>query len=191
MTGAAEHRVSKVVQVAGLIFVLAAACAQMAAAQNWFHHPFGELRAYHKDWLVVCQNDGAGDCRAVQIVLDAGDTRVGPSRLALERDGDGTYRVVVYDKGMPSSGIDPVRFEFDGAITVLDSGDWIYGEPSIPNVQETFSIPDREVAHGLIEDMKAGRFLTVRYTDGNATFSLRGVTAALTAIEQHIKERDT
>ena len=36
-----------------------------AAADPWFLHEFGELRAYFKDWLVVCEDEGRGACRAV------------------------------------------------------------------------------------------------------------------------------
>ena len=36
-------------------------------AQEWFTHRFGELRAYHGDWLAVCSENGAGACRIVAI----------------------------------------------------------------------------------------------------------------------------
>jgi invasion protein IalB len=165
--------------------------AAPAAARDgvWFSHRFGELRAYFGDWLAVCANDGMGPCRAVQIVLEGDETRVGPSRLALLRGDDGDYAIAVFDQGMPSAGLAPVAFVFDGVPVTLDAADWQPGEPGFPNALESLAITDPAVTADLLARMRAGNRLTVRYTGGEAAFSLRGVTAALAAIEAHVAGR--
>jgi hypothetical protein len=84
----------------------AATCVAMAfaavpsLAQDWFLHPHGELRAYHGDWLAVCEEAGDGPCRAVQIMLEPSETRVGPARLALERREGGRVDVVFHHQAL-------------------------------------------------------------------------------------------
>ena len=79
--------------------IISFACASHAGP--WFQHEFGELRAYHKDWLNVCDDNGAGSCRAVHYKLRGdGDTFFGESRLALMHRGGSDFAVEIYDKGL-------------------------------------------------------------------------------------------
>jgi invasion protein IalB len=169
------HRV-----VPGVAMILA---APPALAQDWFLHPYGELRAYHGDWLAVCDNAGEGPCRAVQIMLEPGETRVGPARLALERRNSGRFDIVFHHQALIGGVRDPLALVIDGQSLTLAPDQWATGEPGLPNVIAAFHIVDPALIETLVARMKAGRRLTLRHDAGEAHFSLRGVTAALAAIE--------
>ena len=160
-----------------------------ASAEPWFLHHFGELRAYHGDWLAVCRDWGRGDCRTVQLVLEPGQTFFGQSRLSLKRRADGGYAIDVFDRGMPSEGHGPIVFTFDGVALELKPDQWRKGDSDSVNVSENIAITDPELSADLVRRMKAGRELVVSYKGGDATFSLRGVTASLGAIEKHLADR--
>lgn len=166
--------------------VLAAALALgalPAGAGPWFAHPFGELRAYHGDWLAVCNDLGQGPCRAVQTPLEPGETRVGMARLALERGPDGGMTITLSDLAMPEAGPATPRLFVDGREAALPAGSWAPGEPGLPGVLHSMAITDPALVADLLAQMKAGRWLELRHEGGAVTFSLRGVTAALAAIE--------
>ena len=169
--------------------VMMAFSAGPALAKDWFLHPYGELRAYHGDWLAVCDEGGAGACRAVQIMLEPGETRVGPARLALERKDAGHFDVVFHHQALIAGVRAPLVLDIDGDALTLSPGQWAPGEPGRPNVIAAFHIADVELAKGLVARMKAGSRLTLRHDAGEAQFSLRGVTAALAAIEAQAATR--
>ena len=164
---------------AALLMALSIGAAQ---AEGWFLHPEGELRAYHGDWLAVCDNGGEGPCRAVQILLEPGETRVGPARLVLEQNGVGGLDIVFHHLALFEGVRDPLVLEVDGDAVTLAPDHWAPGEPGRPNVIAAFHIADPALAEALVTRMKAGWRLTLRHDAGEATFSLRGVTAALAAI---------
>jgi len=172
---------------AGFAVALSAA---PALAQDWFLHPFGELRAYHGDWLAVCNDAGEGPCRAVQIMLEPGETRVGPARLSLEQAETGRFDVVFHHEALMGGVRDPLVLDIDGDLLTLSSGQWAPGEPGRPNVIAAFHIADPALAETLLARMKAGRRLTLRHDAGEARFSLRGVTAALAAIQPQAASAD-
>ena len=161
-----------------------------ASAEPWFLHHFGELRAYHGDWLAVCRDRGRGDCRTVQIVLEPDQTFFGQSRLSLKRRADGGYAIDVFDRGMPSEGHGPIVFTFDGVALELKPDQWRKGDSDSVNVSENMAITDPDLSADLVRRMKAGRELVVSYKGGDATFSLRGVTASLGAIEKTVANRE-
>jgi len=173
--------------VAGVLVALSAA---PALAKDWFLHPYGELRAYHGDWLAVCEEGGEGACRAVQILLEPGETRVGPARLALERKDAGHFDVVFHHQALFAGVRGPLVLDIDGEALTLSPGQWAPGEPGRPNVIAAFHIADVELAKDLVARMKAGARLTLRHDAGEAQFSLRGVTAALAAIEAQAASRN-
>lgn len=146
-------------------------------------HPYGELRAYHGDWLAVCNDRGEGPCRAVQIVLDPGETRVGPARLSLEQNASGGLDVVFFHVLLMAGIADPLILDLDGEEWTLTPDEWSPGEPGLPNVIAAFHLSDPALAGELVQRMKAGRRLVLRHPAGEAVFSLRGVTTALAAIE--------
>ena len=114
--------------------VMMAFSAGPALAQDWFLHPYGELRAYHGDWLAVCDEGGAGACRAVQIMLEPGETRVGPARLALERKDAGHFDVVFHHQALIAGVRAPLLLDIDGDVLTLSPGQGAPGEPGRPNV---------------------------------------------------------
>lgn len=182
------RRASRAACLAG---ALALGLASQAPAEDgaWFLHPFGEMRAYFGDWLAVCAEAGRGPCRAVQIVLEGEETRVGPARLAVHPRASGGHVLTLYMRGMPEAGRDPVIFAIDGHVLPLAPEDWAPGEPGAPNVMETLTISDPDVTGDLVDRMRAGLRLTVSHGGGGgprggdqAVFSLRGLTAALDAI---------
>lgn len=170
------HRV-----VPGVAMILA---APPTLAQDWFPHPYGELRAYPGDWLAVCDNAGNRPCRTVQIMLEPGETRVGPARLALERRNNGRFDIVFHHEALLGGGVrEPLGLVIDGQSLTLAPDQWAAGEPVLPNVFAAFHIVDPAFIGTLVTRMKAGRRLTLRDEAGEAYFALRGVTAALAAIE--------
>lgn len=161
--------------------------ASPLAADDWYTHPFGELRANFSDWIAVCADDGAGPCRVVHSGRDDGSDAVFDYRLTLGyNDLTDHWVVEVMDRGMEHA-LNHVRLDFDGQWIDLAPGAWKAGETATANVAETFTILDPALSDHLIEMMKAGNVLTVTYRpiskDGTAQFSLRGVTAAIDAVE--------
>lgn len=116
-------------------------------------------------------------------MLEPGETRVGPTRLALERRDGGRIDIVFHHQALFGGVRDPLVLAIDGAALTLAPEQWATGEPGLPNVIAAFHILDPALAETLLARMKAGRRLTLRHDAGEAQFSLRGVTAALAAIE--------
>lgn len=162
-----------------------------ASAAPWFLHHFGELRSYHGDWLDVCDDAGRGPCRAVQVLLRKdGDTFFGESRLTL-RVVDGGFMIEVYDAGLPDGIGDILNFDFGTKQVAVTRRQWKLGETAYDNVAETFTVTDPALTAQLIDLIRAGRWLTVRYdmpdgTEGTAKFSLRGSTDALDALARQV-----
>ncbi|MEO0637081.1 MAG: hypothetical protein AAFY73_10575 [Pseudomonadota bacterium] len=180
---------------AALLAALLAACSTSVQAGDWFLHEFGELRSYHGDWLNVCRDKGEGDCRAVQIALKPGDdTFFGESQVTVHVSPDGEFQIEVFQRNMstPVEGI--ISFCFDEVCSGIGGPEgWRFGSKDATNVAETFVITDKDVAALTVERMIANNKLEVVHgpygSEMRARFSLRGVTAALNAIEQHYKDR--
>ncbi|MEO1562886.1 MAG: hypothetical protein AAFR98_05565 [Pseudomonadota bacterium] len=167
------------------LVVAALLAATPVCASDWFRHPFGELRAYHWDWLAVCQDEGNGLCRVVTFGEDAKRRDFPYSRLAIgrSRDHDGWSIEFTYTD-MDAREIDRVTFVIDGR------------EVRVPLANmdttglDTVRLGEPDVTEPLVVSMKPARFVEVRF-DPNVTdpqnliFSLRGLTAALAAVEAH------
>lgn len=172
------------------IFVTALSLAGGAAAAKdgqWFEHPFGELRMYHGDWLNVCQDSGAGDCRTVNYTIEGFDTFFGTSRLALHRYADGGYGIEIYDRRLPMDPAGPFALSVDGK--ALSAEGWSDVTPDGVRVAETVSLNDPPVTAPIVSAMRRGYWLTVTHDAGESVFSLRGLTKALNAIESHLERR--
>lgn len=163
-----------------------------AQAGDWFHHPFGELRAYHGDWLNVCNLHGVGDCRTVQMPIEAKeDPFFGERRISVNRLDDGTFRIDIFHRNMPLSPQKPIII-IDRQVFALKPTDWTNGEHKYANVAETITITNTELTRQLIAAMKGGSRFTLTYGEPEgarqqAIFMLRGFTAATDAIETQIK----
>ncbi|MDC0738980.1 hypothetical protein N6L24_11890 [Cognatishimia sp. SS12] len=178
----------------GFAALLIGLSATAALADGWFTHKFGELRAYHKDWLTVCADKGAGPCRAVQIKLVPGQgSFVGESRLSLPHLGGAEFGVVLYHRGLVPVADGDFVFDFGAARIVLAPGEWQLGEPNLVNLLETIHVTDAEKQAQLIALMRSEMRVSVSHVveDGlvdHTDFSLRGSQAALLAI-QELKDR--
>ncbi len=179
------------IRPAALAITLSFFCSAGSQAEPWFLHHFGELRAYHGDWLAVCEDSGRGNYRTVQIVLRPGATGTffSQSHLVLKRLSNGDYSIDVYDEGMPSQEIGPIVFTFDRTKIELKPTQWRSGTATSKNHAETLTITDPVLSRDFFSRIKAGRWLTVSYKGGDATFSLRGATGSLSAIETHRRNR--
>lgn len=175
----------KAILTAALLVFMTSSCQ----ADSWFQHEFGELRAYHKDWLNVCDENGAGLCRAVHYKLRGdGDTFFGESRLALMHRGGSEFVIEIYDQGLTPLPDGDLVFDFGSEKVVLAPTKWHAGGADLVNVAETVAVTDAEVAAKLVELIRKKTRLDVTFVVeeapiAEATFSLRGSAAALAAIE--------
>ncbi len=168
--------------------VVLALSATPIAAQEWFVHPFGELRAYHQDWLAVCQDEGAGPCRIVRAQPDANSSSAFDQRMSVHRGADGWW-IEVMDRGMVGEEVTSLTFKFGSKSITVPAEEWSVGERGARNVTETLTLNDAQATQRILERMRAGLELDVLYApsgngDGRATFPLRGVVAAMGAIEE-------
>ncbi|MDX2484160.1 MAG: hypothetical protein QNK42_10940 [Pseudodonghicola sp.] len=169
--------------------------AAPASAQDWFLHDYGELRAYHGDWLAVCDDGGDGPCRVVQTGVDPGSNAYFDQRLAAHRiDNSPDWAIEVMDRGMPAAALTELRFRFDGQQVTVPPASWTLGDMLSPNASDMVTIRDPDLAYALVARMKAGNRVTVTYApkgegDGSASFHLRGVTAAMNAAETRVLAR--
>ncbi|MEM6619748.1 MAG: hypothetical protein AAF631_10640 [Pseudomonadota bacterium] len=174
---------------------IAATLAQPVLAQAWFMHTSGEIRAYHGDWLAVCADEGNGPCRVVATAVDPGSNAFFDLRLAAHRiDNSPDWAVEVMDRSMPASQVETLTFTFDGEATTIPRSAWKAGDFLYGSVVDTLVIRDPAVAADLVEKMKAGNRVVITYAptgrgDGEASFPLRGVTAAMNASESRVLER--
>ncbi len=165
-----------------------------AVAGEWFTHPFGELRAYHGDWLAVCDKKGEGRCRAVHSERKSADDRFfGKSRVALLRIDDDRWVIEFHDDGLSASELSSLAFTIDGETTQVPRDAWKVGTPDVDNVADTVTIMDAKLTGELVAKMRAGNRLIIDYqpsaSEGKAAVSLRGATAVTDAIEAQIRDR--
>ena len=109
-------------------------------------------------------------------------------------EADGKHSIEVYDAKMPALKDVTITFQFDGETIEVGQSHWQLGERGFSNVMETVYLPPSDVVTRLIELIRAKRTLLVTYPmadgkTGEAPFSLSGSTAALGAIETHLKRR--
>ena len=149
--------------------------ATAAQAGPWFLHPFGELRAYHGDWLAVCADRGAGTCRAVQYQRLTDDGFFGGGRMTLTLLDDG-WALALYDDAMIDGATD-LSITLDGAETLDLTA--TPGEPAFGNVAQTLWLP---LGDDLVTAMRRANRVEVGFPGGSETYSLRGITAATNAI---------
>jgi len=181
--------------VIGVICVFASGLMTTTSAGPWFKHRFGELRAYHGDWLNVCEDGGAGQCRTVQTYVGSGKDRFfGESKLSVYIEHNDRVSVEVYDMGMPALTGASLRFDFGDQIISVPADQWRIGARDAENVAETVFIPPSEISTRLVTLIRAKARLKVTYPlhgadSGIAPFSLRGSNAAIAALKTHMATR--
>ncbi|MEM9854705.1 MAG: hypothetical protein AAF841_09675 [Pseudomonadota bacterium] len=180
--------------MAGL--ALGALTSAPLAASDWFQHPFGELRAFHQDWLVVCAEKGRGACRAVRAQAAPGSDAFFDQRVSLKR-GDTGWHIELMQRDMPERDLERVTFRFAREEIALQAGAWVPGERAVRNVAETITLTEGANVDAIIDAMRAGRFLEIGYEarsgaarwEARARVPLRGLSAAMAAIETHLEAR--
>lgn len=178
--------------IALALMLLSFSAGLPAKAGEWFHHSFGELRAYHGDWLNVCRLHGIGKCRTVQMPIEPNsDPFFGERRLSVNGLLDGEFRIDIFQRNMPTPPQQPIII-IDDQVFALKATDWANGEHDYSNVQETITITNPDLTRKIIAAMKAGDRFTMTYGDPQgsrqqAVFMLRGFTAAIRATETQIK----
>ena len=146
----------------------------------------GETRRYFKDWLVNCMSDSAGTCRAVTSVRNKALFPYGDGtifQLTVQRDKQNDYHIEFYHTLEGSYPADTATFQVDQ-------------EPVMTmKLDRTHSLNEgrltNEQTRQLLPLLKSGRWLTISYTSQKGkevelTLSLRGVTASLLFVDEHI-----
>lgn len=189
--------------------LLLSASAQGRPDEQPFIHPFGELRAYRQDWLVVCDKKGRGVCRAVNMNLNSkAEPFFGDSELTVYPKGQyplppgyseyaGAAFVSFFKRGMPALQC-PVSFTVDGKLVaelqphqgIFDNTSKAVG--SKPIAIETYWT-EGAPAERILAALRRGRWLDIGYCkDGNQAtqrFSLRGAAAGLDFIARHRRKK--
>lgn len=150
-----------------------------------FIHHFGELRVYFKDWLVVCYDNGVGECRMVNYIYrsEKSDKFFGDSVLTIYPK---RVKIDFYNKNAPSNILDITIF-VDKKEFLFNSNDYITPN-SGGNILETYSIKNKNSIKKIIKESKPSRWIIFIYKDiyNNTTkvkFSLMGFTKAVEFIE--------
>lgn len=147
--------------------------------------PFGEERRYFRDWLAACRTDGYCSATAYDNPNPAG-VPVADHVLRVGRHPQGTYWEISVATVVPMA--DPgssFTLTVDGAAVDFQSPHDVgaYG-----SINDFFFIDTR--AQELFDLMGPGATLVAAFTDTDgrpqqARFSLAGLTAALTFIDEH------
>ena len=171
-----------------------------------FIHPFGELRVYYQDWLVVCEGKGKGVCRMVNIKLATpsehffGDSQLTiypgsqqPRKSAMPEYANAAF-INFFKRGM---------LALQGKVTVIIDGKVIAQLQPNENIFDNTSIASKnkaiametywlegDVAWQILKAMPAGNRLSIRYWQNNTeqteTFSLRGAAKSLAFIANKV-----
>ena len=158
-----------------------------------FMHPFGELRVYFKDWLVLCADKGEGECRMVNYVNNNSKKKTGffgDSRLTIIPAQENNPAVLEFFHRDAPSLIDSIRIAVDRkkfSFTTVD-----YETPEQNRMMETYILHNQTQLNTIFEASKPARWLIFTYAyDENkhkkVRFSLRGFTKAWAFIENQTK----
>lgn len=174
---------------AGMALALAL-LAVPALAGPWFQHEFGERRAYFRDWLAVCADNGRGPCRAVHMAFEPGDSPFfGSARLSVQEHGADGYTIEVFDKQLPPTPQGPITLVFDGSQMVVQPDQLKAGSPEGHSVSQTFSITDPELTETLIQAMRKSDRMDLKAGGVQRRFSMMGISKTLDAIERERRKR--
>ncbi len=174
-------------------FVLFAFGAHATDGQ-WFEHRFGERRAYFGDWLAVCNNSGAGQCRLVQTTAaDAPDSKFYRVALVLLMTNN-TWIMEVSNRNLPAEDIRDLSFTIDGNDIDANKDTWKVGNNTTPNLADTVTVVNPELMDIIMAGMRDGLHMKVSYFptgagEGTFTVPLQGVTAGTAAIKAVYAER--
>lgn len=164
-----------------------------------FIHSFGELRVYFQDWLVVCEDNGRGVCRMVNIKLtNPTDHFFGNSQLTVypglqqpRKSAMPEYANLAFmqffKRDMPTLQ-GKVSIAVDGKeITELQPHESVFDYTSERSKNKGIAIEtywlEGDAAQRVIHALPVGKKLSIRYWQNNVekteTFSLRGAAKSL------------
>lgn len=191
--------VKKISKKCLLVLFYALSLAADAKDGQPFIHPFGELRVYYQDWLVVCEDKGQGACRMVKMNLPSKKEHFfGTSQISVYPGAQQPRKsdmpeyanlpfISFFKRGIPAlQGV--VEIAIDGTgIARLQPNQAVFDSSSNETSKKAMAIEtywlEGATAGQIIDAMRHGRWLTVRYWQGGAQltepFSLRGAAQAL------------
>jgi len=185
----------------GLAALGAALCGAWPAAEaRPFHHPFGEMREYHRHWLAVCPDAHKPGSEMAYNTNCWASTWTGNEDGSFSGDFPG-YRLSVHRNrttgalsltfvSVSAEKIDktrPVRVKFSNG----PATDYAYGTSVTPNgnIGNEYTFPIARESQALIRRMKAGNAVTITLpTDKGETsmrFSLIGLRSALGFLKKY------
>lgn len=182
-----DERLESVMRVGLVIAAALMTTGANAADGQWFESKFGEQRAYFQDWLAVCDDSGAGQCRLVQeAASDAPDSSFYRVAILL-LEADRRWVMEISSRYMPADQLSNVSFIIDGNVIGSPEGSWKVGSNEAANLAETITVTDPEMMETLLTGMRDGASMQINYLppangSGVVTVSLRGVTAGTEAI---------
>ncbi len=178
----------------GTVFVtLVAASLPVAAAP--FHHPFGEWREYHRDWLAACPDaidENATDYYGFSCFASTGSQELNSASLPAYKltvfrnrlNGELDVAITVAADGVEADTSRPLVLAFGGEAP--QNFDFTVDLETRHNTANQFFIADPQRKAALLERMKERNslLLTVPLTGGSKAsqdvwLSLRGVTASI------------
>jgi hypothetical protein len=178
----------------GTVFVtLVAATLPVAAAP--FHHPFGEWREYHRDWLAACPDaidESATDYYGFSCFASTGSQELNSANLPAYKltvfrnrlNGELDVAITVAADGVQADHSRPLVLAFGGEAP--ESFDFTADLETRYNTVNQFFVADPERKAALLDKMKERNSLvmTVPLTGGSEAskevwLSLRGVTASI------------
>ncbi len=181
-----------------LICALLISATSLAMARP-FHHPFGELREYHRHWLAVCpdkhepasQSEYRTNCWASTWTGNDDGTFTGGfpgDRLSVHRNRTTGELAITFVSEMVEN-IDksrPIHVQFsNGSVS-----DYSYGASITPNRNSgnEYTFPIKMETEELVKRMKAGSHVTIimptKSGDKSMFFSLIGLKSALGFLEK-------
>ena len=191
--GAPEKEKQMIFRI-GFVLFAAVACAVPAVAEP-FHHPFGEWREYHRDWLAVCpdvvnEEDTSyygTSCFASTSSQELNSANLPAYQLTLMRNrltGELDVAFTVAADGVEVDLTRPLRLSFAGEPTLS----YAFGSDleTRYNTVNQYYVADPVRKDALIEHMKQRNAVTVTVpvtgtpTAGKSVrLSMRGVLASL------------
>ena len=182
-----------IARIGSAFIVLLLSC--LPAAAEPFHHPFGEWREYHRDWLAACPddiNEDATDYYGFSCFASTGSQELNSANLPAYKltlfrnrlNGDLELAITVAADGVAVDTSRPLLMAFGGEATEA----FRFGQDleTRYNTTNQYFVADPTRKAALIERMKERNslLLTVPLTGGDAAskevwLSLRGVIASL------------
>lgn len=174
--------------------VIVLVASSLPTAAEPFHHPFGEWREYHRDWLAACPDEideEATDYYGFSCFASTGSQELNGAGLPAYKltvfrnrlNGELDIAITVAADGVEADTSRPLVLAFGGGVP--ESFDFTADLETRYNTINQFYVADPTRKAALLERMKERNslLLTVPLTGAQASkqvwLSLRGVTASI------------